>query len=128
MIKTKKLPVFAAVVVSAALTEALAADTVGPTSLKVTAKEVDAAAPSELVAVMVTVVPGSSPMPDQLQLPLVLPPPFTLPVEALSVTVSSKSEKLPVFAAVVVSAALTEALAADTVRPTSLKVTPKGVF
>jgi hypothetical protein len=125
--KSLKLPVFVAEAFSAALTALLSADTLGDTSVKEAPNEVVVAEPSALVAVIVTVYGvSSSPVPDQLQVPLLL---FcdTDPVEALMVTASSKSAKLPVFVAEVFSAALTALWSADTLGATSVKDTPNEV-
>jgi hypothetical protein len=126
--KSAKLPVFAAGVFSAALTDVLSADMLGDTSVNDTPNEVVAVEPSALVAVIVTVYGlCSSPVPDQLHVPDWLPDCVTVPVDAVSNTASSKSAKLPVFAAEAFSAALTDALSADTVGDTSVKDTPKDV-
>jgi hypothetical protein len=66
-------------------------------------------------------------VPDQLQVPDWLLDCVTVPVEAVKVTASSKSAKLPVFVAEVFSAALTEALSADTLGDTSVNDTLNDV-
>src|SRR6266542_5459311 len=65
---------------------------------------------------MVTVYPGSSPVPDQLQVPLRLPLWLTEPVEAVMVMLSprSGSEKVPVLVAVWFSGFVTDELSAVT--------------
>jgi hypothetical protein len=106
--KSAKLPVFVADVFATALTALWSADTLGATSVNDTPNEVVAVEPSALVAVIVTVYGlVSSPVPDQLQLPLLL---FceTDPIEAVMATASSKSAKLPVLLAEPLSTAVTE--------------------
>jgi hypothetical protein len=106
--------VFVADCVSATVTEAWSAATLGATSVNDALNEVVAVEPWALVAVIVTVYGLlSSPVPDQLQ----VPPLFcvTVPVEAVIDTASPESLKLPVLVAAVFSAALTALLFADTV-------------
>src|SRR5947208_253073 len=126
--KSLKLPVLTAAAFSAALTEAWSAVTVGATSVNDTPNEVVVTEPSALVAVMVTEEgASSSPVPDQLQVPLWLPLWVTVPLEAVMVTASSKSLKPPVLAAGAFSAALTVAWSALTVGATSVNDTPNEV-
>src|SRR5439155_14044466 len=98
--KSAKVPVLLAGAFSAALTAAVSADTVGATSVKDTPNEVTAVLPSALVAVMVPESGASSaPGPLQRRVPLWLPDWLTVPLEALMVTGSSKSAKVPVLLA-----------------------------
>src|SRR5205807_1862236 len=126
--KSLNVPLLVAATFSAALTAPLLTATAGATSVNDTPNDVVDVPPSMLVAVIVTVYGvSSSPVPDQLHVPFWLPLCVYAPVVAFTVTASSKSLKLPLLVAAAFSAALTEALLADTVGATSVNDTPNDV-
>src|SRR5437763_140877 len=126
--KSAKVPVLVASSFSAALTDALPPASPTRRSSDLTPNEVTAVLPSALVAVTVTEYgASSSPLPDRHRVPLGLPDWLMFPVEAVMVTASSKSAKVPVLVAATFSAALTEALSAATVGATSVNDTPNEV-